>query len=45
MLSTLAEAFSLVAAPDVLLAILLASIYGLAVGSLPASPPPWRRRC
>lgn len=35
MLGTLAEAFRLVAAPDVLLAILLASIYGLVVGSLP----------
>jgi len=35
MLATLAEAFRLVMAPDVLLAILLASIYGLMVGSLP----------
>ncbi len=35
MLSTLAEAFRLVLAPDVLLAILLSSIYGLVVGSLP----------
>ena len=35
MLSTLAEAFRLVMAPDVLLAILLSSIYGLVVGSLP----------
>ncbi len=35
MLATLAEAFRLVLAPDVLLAILLSSIYGLMVGSLP----------
>jgi TctA family transporter len=35
MLSTLAEAFRLVLAPDVLLTILLSSIYGLTVGSLP----------
>ena len=35
MLGTLAEAFRLVLAPDVLLTILLSSIYGLAVGSLP----------
>jgi TctA family transporter len=35
MLATLFEAFRLVLAPDVLLAILLASIYGLVVGSLP----------
>src|SRR4051812_19590721 len=35
MLSTLLEAFRLVMAPDVLLAILLSSIYGLVVGSLP----------
>jgi hypothetical protein len=31
MLSTLAEAFRLVLAPDVLLAILLSSIYGLSM--------------
>jgi putative tricarboxylic transport membrane protein len=35
MLGTLAEAFRMVLAPDVLLAILLSSIYGLMVGSLP----------
>ena len=35
MLSTLLEALRLVMAPDVLLAILLSSIYGLMVGSLP----------
>src|ERR1044072_232316 len=35
MLSTLVEAFRLVLAPDVLVAILLSSIYGLVVGSLP----------
>src|SRR5690349_15898753 len=35
MLSTLIEAFRLVAAPDVMLAILFASIYGLIVGALP----------
>jgi putative tricarboxylic transport membrane protein len=35
MLATLLEAFRMVMAPDVLLAILLSSIYGLVVGSLP----------
>ena len=35
MLATLAEAFGMVMAPDVLLAILLSAIYGLVVGSLP----------
>jgi TctA family transporter len=35
MLGTLLEAFGLVLAPDVLIAILLSSIYGLVVGSLP----------
>jgi len=34
-MSTVAEAFSLVLQTDVLVAILLASIYGLVVGSLP----------
>ena len=34
-MSTLIDAFALVLQPDVLLAILLASIYGLVVGSLP----------
>ncbi len=34
-MDTLAEAIRLVAAPDVLIAILLSSIYGLVIGSLP----------
>ncbi|MFL5193938.1 MAG: tripartite tricarboxylate transporter permease, partial [Microvirga sp.] len=35
MMSELIEAFRLVLAPDVLIAILLSSIYGLVIGSLP----------
>ena len=34
-MSELIEAFRLVLAPDVLIAILLSSIYGLVIGSLP----------